>query len=246
MRKIILITALLLSVSSSFAQKVKFGVMFAPHISSNRVNESFEQTDSVDFNKNSSGIRFSAGPVLDFYIQDNIALTFGALYTVKKASFKFKSEVSETNQATEIEPVLNLQYVSLPVGVKFITNDIASKARLYFQIGGNLDIRIAEKIKEKEKIEKITGEFKEKFSKLIDAGVNLGTGIELDLGLTNSVFLGINYNRGLVNVLSKDFGNNLKEDADSGAQGVSNGTLINKKNIKFNNDLFSLVAGFRF
>lgn len=246
MRKIILITGLLLSVCTSFAQKVKFGVMFAPHISSNRVAESFDNTDSVTFNKSSSGLRFSAGPVLDFYLQDNIAVTFGLLYSVKKASFKFQSQATSTNQATEIEPVLNLQYVSLPLGIKFVTNDIASKARLYFQIGGNLDLRIAEKIKNKEKIEAITGEFGEKFSKLVDAGMNLGTGVELDLGASNSVFLGINYNRGLINVLSKDFGDNLKADVDAGIQGVSNGTLVNKKKIKFNNDLFSLVAGFRF
>lgn len=240
MRKIILITGLLLSVFTSFAQKVKFGVMFSPHISSNRIEESFEKSEEITFDKNPAGIRFSAGPVLDLYLQDKIALSFGALYSVKKASFTFKSKISETGEQTEINPVINLQYVSLPVGIKFITNDIASKARLYLQIGGNLDIRIDENIKNKSDIEKvIEDEFKEKFSKLIDAGLNLGTGIELDLGLSHSVFLGINYNRGLINVISKDFGDNLKKD-------FTQGEKINKDKITFNNDLFSLVAGFRF
>ena len=103
MRKIILITGLLLSVGISFAQTVKFGIMFAPHISSNRIDESFEKSDEISFDKNSSGLRFSAGPVLDFYLQDNIAINFGVLYSVKKASFKFKSEISETGEQKELE-----------------------------------------------------------------------------------------------------------------------------------------------
>ncbi len=214
--------------------------MFAPHISSNRVEESFEKNE-IEFNKSGSGLRFSAGPVLDFYLQDNIALTFGALYSVKRASFEFSTSISEAGKSSKISPILNLQYASIPVGLKFITNDIASKARLYFQLGGNLDIKIAENIQNKEDVEKHIeeGEFKEDFAKAIDAGLNLGTGIELDLGSSNSVFLGINYNRGLINVLTKDFGNNLKDD-------ITNGIEINKEKIKFNNDLFSLVAGFRF
>ena len=134
---------------------------------------------------------------------------------------------------------MNLQYLSFPVGIKFITNDIASKARLYFKLGGNLDLRIDENIKNKKDIEKITGEFSSKFSKFYDAGVNIGTGVELDLGSSNSVFLGLNYNRGLVNVLTGDFGKNLESS-------IVNGIKVSKKNIKFNNDLFALVAGFRF
>ena len=239
MRKIILITGILLSVFTSYAQKTKFGIMFSPGISTSRVEGSFDKEDEITFDKSSAGLRFSVGPVLDVYLQDHIAVNFGILYRVKKASFKFETEISENDKSSKIEPNLNLQYISLPIGIKFITNDIASQARLYFQIGGNLDIKIHEKVKNKQEIDDLTGGFKEDFSKLLDAGINLGTGVEIDLGTSNSVFLGLNYNRGLVNVMSGDFGKNLEED-------ITNGVNVNKDNITFNNDLFSLVAGFRF
>ncbi len=237
MRKIILIASLTLSVFYVDAQKLEFGVMFAPNISSNRLSDEFDKTDTLSIEKAGSGIRFSAGPILDFYIQDNIAISLGALYTVKRASFTFQSDISG---ATTFKPVVNLQYVSIPVGLKFMTNEIANQAKLYFQLGGNLDLKIDENIKNKKELEeKLTGEITKKLAKAIDVGLNIGAGIEMKLGSSNAVFLGLSYNRGLINLLTGDFGKNLEND-------IKNGIELNKKKVKINNDLFSIVVGFKF
>lgn len=210
---------------SLFAQ-LEVGIMFAPNLSLNRIDglDKDGLLQGYEVTKNKSGMRFSAGPVVDIYMSDNIALSTGLLFTVKRASLNF---ALDSNGTSFTDPVFNVQYVQIPFKFKFYTNEIASRMKLYLSLGGSLDTRIAENLQNKDELDI---NFENEFSKLFDAGLKVGVGFEKGIGQSNKVFAGITYNRGLVNMVTKDFHD-----------------VVNRKNdFVFNADLVSFVGGFKF
>ena len=225
MRKILILSAFFGLFSTAIAQ-IEVGIQFSPNISINRIDglDKDGKVQNYTVNKNKSGMRFSAGPVVDIFLSDNIALSTGLFFTIKRASMEFSFE-DPTAGKTVFDPVINLQYIQAPLAIKMYTNEIASRMQLYFSLGGTLDIKIAENLQNRQSVD-----FDKEFAKLVDAGLFLGAGVEKGIGQSNKVFMGFTYNRGLVNVLTKDYHQ-----------------VINRKNkIIFNNDLISLVAGFKF
>ncbi len=225
MKKSLFVILLSLFSLTLFAQ-LEVGIMFAPNLSINRIDglDKDGLLSNYAITKNKAGMRFSAGPVVDIFMSDNIAISTGVLFTVKRASLNFNYD--STGSSTS-DPVFNVQYVQIPFKFKFYTNEIASRMQLYFSLGGTLDTRIAENLQNGDEQDI---DFENEFSKLLDAGLMVGLGVEKGIGQSNKVFAGLTYNRGLVNMVTKDF-------HDS----------INRKNgFVFNADLISLVAGFKF
>ena len=128
-----LILFLLLSLGT-FAQ-IEFGIQLSPTLSTTRINE---KTEVLDISNFGSGIRFNAGPIVDIYVKDNVAVSTGLFYAVKRAGL-----TADPLDATEDQDiVVNTQYLQLPVALKLFTQEIAAGTKLYFTLGGSLDFKI--------------------------------------------------------------------------------------------------------
>lgn len=225
----VLFLAMFLSFTG-FAQ-VKLGLRLAPGLAVNSVigDDVFNDAET-----NGASVRFSAGPIADFFFADNYAISTGLWYTVKRGSFRVPGGLlDETGASLGNQTTYNLQMIQIPVTVKLYTNEVAPDIRVYFQLGGTLDFKLAEKAKDESN--NILAELSERQDekaayKPIDIGLYLGAGAELILGENTALFGGLNYNRGLVNALGGlDY----------------NGSRINN-DLKIRNQLISLEVGIKF
>jgi hypothetical protein len=117
---------------------------------------------------------------------------------------KFDSTVTVTKPVNNGESVYNLQYLQVPVALKLFTNEIGTDLKMYFVVGGTLGL----KIDEKEKSWDENGSSAQKPSKgsghsFGDVGLLLGSGVEYQMGETTTLFFGLSYNRGLLDIASK-------------------------------------------
>ena len=196
----ILLLLLLLASNQIFAQdkKFKLGLRFAPNIAMNRVVDLVE-TDEISFSNNGASVRYSAGLTGDFYFGKNYSFYTGLWYTVMRTGMKFN------RTGIKGESVYNLQYLQVPVALKLFTNEIGTDLKMYFVVGGTLGLKIDEKEKS---WEPSAGSFAQKPSKgsghsFGDVGLLLGSGVEYQMGETTTLFFGLSYNRGLLDIASK-------------------------------------------
>jgi len=229
MKKIILPIILSILFSNSIAQ-IDLGIQIAPSVSSDRVSN-----DIADFTLESSGPQFSftGGLIMDYYLTDHIALSSGAWYVNKKTSLKFGNGQVD----------YSLQYVQIPISVKMFTNNITDKMRLYFQGGVTGEFKLTEKALNEaaEELKK-----RKKFAKLYDIGLLISAGVEYNIGTSNKLYAGITYNRGLVNVYTDEMKNVIKDAAKLHPDRTASDEDINSSKMALNNNILSLVIGFKF
>lgn len=207
MKKIIFALSILLS-TPIFSQ-VKFGLKLAPNVSLTSV-----RSDTA-WASNSASIRYIGGLFADISLTDNAAINIGLEYAPKRIGLKFN----------DIKSSYNLQYVQLPVGLKFFTNEFADRFKIYFLFAPNLALKIAERSSDKNEkyiaadknykidlVKYAKGEGRDAFN-LFDVGLNFGAGTEIRVGESTHLFGGLSYSRGLVNAINV----RLK---DQGAQSI--------------------------
>jgi len=182
--------------------KFRLGIRFAPNLAMTRVLD-VKDNDGISFENNSLGLRFSAGLTGDFYFGKNYSFYTGLWYSVQRAGVKFSQAGDISGKA-----VHNLQYVQVPIALKLFTNEIATDTKLYFVLGGTAGLKINEKELEWEISEnaKSSGDFSKPGAgnaySYLDAGLLLGAGAEMQMGENTTLFGGLSYNRGLVNIQS--------------------------------------------
>ncbi|HRH34017.1 MAG TPA: outer membrane beta-barrel protein [Catalimonadaceae bacterium] len=199
--KVILFSILLVSSFSLLAQENKFklGIRFAPMIAFNKIAD-VDDKDSVAFESNGAGLRFSAGFFGDFHFGKNYAFHTGLWYTVNRSAAKYTSPKYGNG-----ESVYNLQMLQIPIALKLFTNEIAQDMKLYFTLGGTIAVKINEK-----RIDwsSDNGYFERpgsgKAFSLGDIGLLLGMGTEYQMAENTILYGGIVYNRGLIDAMSKD------------------------------------------
>jgi hypothetical protein len=200
--KVILSLFVLLISSASFAQdgKFKLGLRFAPSISTSRVQD-LDEKDNITYSNGSAGLRFSAGLTGDFYFGRNYSFYTGLWYSVMKAGLN--ASFDTLGSIKNAESVMNIQYLQVPLALKLFTNEIATDAKLYFVVGGTAGLALKEiEISFKEGTGKFTKAALGKAYSIGDVGLLLGAGTEYRLGESTTVFAGLSYNRGLLNVPS--------------------------------------------
>jgi hypothetical protein len=228
MKKIALLFVFCLLSLTGFSQ-AKLGLRVAPNISFNSVNS---EGNFNNIENDGSSLRFSAGPIADFFFADNYAFTTGLWYTVKRVGLSGSLNDSQ-GQPFSGKSLYNIQYLQLPLGLKLFTNEVAPDVRIFFTLGGTIDFKLAEKQKEEGNnflYDAVRASDKKAF-KPVDAGLLFGTGAELVMGANTVLFGGFNYNRGLVNSLGNvadASGNRLRDD------------------IRLTNSYFSLEVGIKF
>jgi len=201
--------------------QVKLGFKFSPAIA---FNSTVTEGAYDGVSPKGSGMRFTAGPVLDYFFAENYAFHSGLWYTVKRTGI-------EGTVGRNLSSVYNLQYLQVPLALKFYTNEVATDLKIYFLIGGTLDIKLAEKPLDKPNNFIYNNRDDKKAFRPADAGLLLGAGGELVMGTNTAIFAGLSYNRGLSNVLS----GNIKNGADE----------INN-NLKIRNSILALDLGVKF
>lgn len=177
MKKIIFVLLLFVSVLG-FSQ-TQLGIKIAPTFVSNRA-----KNDSLTANGDATKARFSLGLIIDQPLSEMYFFSTGLIYMPKTTEFSVNSIFEE----------YKLQYLQLPITMKLFTNEIAPDFKAYLQIGGGMEIKIYD-----EKMNKnynIISEFSP-----IDFSAIIGGGAEYKLGINTTVFLGVSYQRGLINVV---------------------------------------------
>jgi hypothetical protein len=223
MKKILLLLAVLTFSFTAFSQsKVKIGLRVAPGLALNTVQDK-SGTDSIAFSKNGAGLAFSGGLNFDFMLSDNYSISTGIWYTTRRAGLNQKND-SAYNKSMYASAIA-AQYVQIPLALKLYTNEIATNMKLYFQIGGTLDIKIAEKLK-KSNNPVYLGTYRSNFLPL-NVGILAGAGVEYQTGGNIALFAGIFYNRGLMNQ-------------------IKNTDIRYRDYMKYNNSNLSLEIGAKF
>ncbi len=211
MKKILLLTLLFIIYHSAHSQ-FKIGIKFGGAVSTARIRD---VSDTLSFDRSSNTIRPLFGLTVDLPIKDNVTFSSGISYAPKKASIKYEG----TSGNFTGRESYRLQYIQIPLLVRFSTNEITPGLKIYFTTGFAPEIKVFEESNERDPV--IVQKFRP-----IDASFNLGAGVELSIGPDTIIYGGLAYYRGLIN--------SVKDVIDSDAD------------LKINNDLIGIEIGVRF
>jgi len=197
MKKLLLALLVLAATISNASAQVEIGLKISPSITSLRA----ESTSANSFSSDGSQLGFGGGLVVDYFFGENYAFSTGLLLTGKGGTIAYNDVTN--NVPLVVKQKFTTQYLELPLTVKLFTNEIAPATRLYFQVGGSLNVPIGTRIGgEKFYKDPATGA-ENKASDYVyffDADALAAIGAEYQLGKSTKVFGGISYHRGLVNI----------------------------------------------
>ena len=226
MKKIVFVFCLLFALHTGFAQdkKVQISLRLAPNLSFTSITPGSSWSGS---SKGSTGFRVMFGPSFDFFFAENYAFSTGLWYNVKAGNINAVYRSIPTDEPVETTVSYNLQYLTIPATIKLYTNEIMPDVRMYFQVGGTVDFKLAEKRKGGDEIKDLSGFTPGgKIFNSLNVGPYLGVGGELVLSSSNTVFAGINYSRGVIPI----GGNNV---ADNGNLKPQSAQLALEVGLKF-------------
>ena len=163
--------------------QTKLGLKLAPIIVSNRVANDAQTAD-----RSGSAFNLSIGLVVDQPLSDTYMFSSGLVYLPKRAAFK--------DSDLGVEEEYKVQYLQIPATLKLFTNEVAPDFKVFFQVGGGLEIKVFDESEDP------TFTTINSFNP-IDFSVILGTGVEYRAGLSTTLFGGISYQRGLSNVINE-------------------------------------------
>ncbi len=173
---------LLLFSALGISAQTKLGLKLSPVITSNRVTNEAQNVDN-----DGSKLKLSIGLVVDKPLTESYFLSSGLIYVPKRAAFRITADSTEE---------YTLQYLQIPATVKMFTNEIAPDIKVYFQVGGALELKVFDEPTEPDFDDIV------KFNP-IDFSVILGSGVEYRAGINTIIFGGISYQRGLANVVNE-------------------------------------------
>jgi len=180
MKRTLFCIALIFSLTLS--AQTKLGLKLAPVVASNRVTNEAQDVDS-----DGAKLKMSVGLIVDKQLSDAYFLSSGLIYVPKRAAFRAAADSTEE---------YTLQYLQVPITLKLFTNEVAPDMKIYFQVGGALEVKVFDEPKDP------TYDTVEKFNPA-DFSVILGSGVEYRAGINTTIFAGISYQRGLANVVNE-------------------------------------------
>jgi hypothetical protein len=200
MKKFLLALLVCAATITTASAQVEIGLKISPSINSLRAESPADNAFASD----GSQLGFGGGLVVDYFFGENYAFSTGLLLMGKGGTISYK-EVSGgvTGQSFTAKQKFNMQYLQAPLTVKLFTNEIAPDTRLYFQVGGSLNVPIGTRINSsKFYTDPATGKESKAGDHVLffDADALASLGVEFQLGQSTKVFSGISYNRGLVNI----------------------------------------------
>ena len=170
--------------------QLRVGLRLAPTIGYSRVNLQSERYEV----ESSPYVRFAAGVFVEFELSDRYHLNLGLHYSPRSILL----ELQENDQT--FEEIHRLQYLLFTPTFKFLTGEIFSYTRMFFEVGPTFDVKLHERLPDKISDEE---RFLVKQVGFIDLGINLGFGFEVTVGPQMDLGVGIAYLRGLINQVSR-------------------------------------------
>lgn len=169
--------------------KVRLGLKISPTINFNRFQSN---VDSISVNNSENSFKYLFGLFTDFRMSDNYIFNTGVMYTSRKLNF---SATGASGAQYNEEFVID--YIEIPLTLKLLTNEFSIDTRVYAQIGFAFDITVNQTSKNNPELNT------DKYSSG-DASFYIGAGIDKMLGTTTGLFLGLFYQRGLVDISGKN------------------------------------------
>lgn len=188
MKYLIAASLVILNINASNAQ-TKLGLKFTPSVITQRISS---PGDSVGVNSDSNSFTPSFTLFADLPLGRNYYFGTGIGYISKRVNLSLTRFDSETSQSKSY----NIQYVQIPATLKLYTSEVALDKKLYFQFGPLIEIAVHNKETNQ------SLEIVEKF-RPVDVSLLFGLGMEIQLAPQTALQIGINYRRGLINIVQE-------------------------------------------
>lgn len=182
-----------------YSQNTKMGIIAQPQVTW------MKPSGSDNLTNQGSSIGFDVGLSIEKYFADNYAFLTGVSLNNIGGNISYADSVEmEINEADiwvseESDMTYNLQYVRVPLALKFKTNEIGYLT--YFaQIGfeGGVNVKSVVTIND----EDVTKENVSKEVTLFNAGYLIGAGVEYSLGGNTCIILGLQYQNGIIDAIN--------------------------------------------
>ena len=207
MKKVFLALLALVATAETASAQVEIGLKISPSITSLRADSPTSAAIGDNFASTGSKLSFGGGLVVDYFFGENYAFSTGLLLTGKGGTISYNETKNSTGGGNGLNFTNSLkistQYLELPVSVKLFTNEVAPATRVYFQVGGSLNVPIGTRINGEKFYTDPSNNTSVKagdYVKFIDADALAGVGAEYELGSSTKLFAGISYHRGLVDI----------------------------------------------
>ena len=177
---------------------IRLSVKIDPTVTFNRFESN---SDSIIIENLRDDVRLTFGLAADIGMTESYYFSTGFLYSIRKVSF---GAINEQTGETD-EEQYSLEYIELPLTLKLFTNDLGVDSKIYFQTGFTLDFLVNWRgiNKNDTRIEDLS---------FFDSSFLVGAGYDKQLGISTAFFIGLFYQRGLVNIANEDSGFSLKND----------------------------------
>ncbi|HUW05271.1 MAG TPA: porin family protein [Williamwhitmania sp.] len=189
---------LLLSISfASFAQEYRFGIFADPQFS-------WLKTDNNKLNSDGVRTNFNVGMVMEKYFAKRYAFLSGVSLSGLGGQLTYKEPVTISTAdslyhlAAGTGVMYKLQYLDVPIGLKFCTNEIGYFT-YYAHIGFTGHILVRSRVD----IDKagVSDENVKDEVNFFTASYQIGAGAEYSLGGSAALQLGVTYSNGIIDVL---------------------------------------------
>jgi len=197
MKKYLILIIFAVSSSAIFAQGLKFTVFADPKLS-------WMSPDLKDVSSEGSKLGVNIGLNVDNYFAKNYAFMAGISIdnTGGKLKYDFEKNMDTRSAEDSIIPtgsVLNykLQYINIPLGLKFKTNQIGyTTFYTHLGINGGINIKATGEVDNFElNNENISDEVK-----LFTLGYFIGAGVEYSIAGSTAIVIGITYTNGFIDI----------------------------------------------
>jgi Outer membrane protein beta-barrel domain len=202
MKKVILALLALIATAETASAQVEIGLKVSPAITSVRA----ESTTKNAFASDGSRLGFSGGLVVDYFFGENYAFSTGLELAGKGGTVRYtdyQNSGAGVGNAFQTSYKMSTQYLQVPLTVKLFTNEITTATRLYFQVGGSLNVPIGARINGSKFYTDPANGTENKASDYVyffDADALVAAGAEYTLGQSTKLFAGLGYHRGLVDI----------------------------------------------
>ena len=175
-------------INASNAQ-TKLGLKLTSSIITQRVSHNY---DSINITNGSNAFNPSITFLIDIPFSSNYFFSTGIGYISKRVNL----EINKSGDSYSQTKSYNIQYIQLPATFKLYTNEIALDKKLYFQFGPIIEIPLHKK--ENDNNSQVINKIQP-----VDITLLFGAGIEIQLAPQTALQIGINYSRGLINIVSE-------------------------------------------
>jgi len=127
----------------------------------------------------------------DVPISKSYFFSTGLGYTSRRVNLNVHNSIEGGAESQSF----NVQYLQIPATIKLYTSEIALDKKLYFQFGPSIDIALHTK-EENNDIPVV-----DRFSP-VDIMLMFAAGLEIQVAPNTAIHLGLNYSRGMVNIIA--------------------------------------------